>query len=103
MNQQFYAGELPHLQEDVRTKQWCPGNWYLHHDYGAAHSAWTMQVFLANDGMIVVTHPSHSPNPTPCVFFFSQNGRWYSREGNVNTSARYKKCRLHLPVQNREH
>jgi hypothetical protein len=36
-----------------------------------------MQQFLANDGMIVVTHPSHSPDPTPYVIFFSQYGSWY--------------------------
>jgi len=90
VNHQFYAGHLTHLQEDVQTQhpeKWCPGNWFLHHGNGPAHSAWTMQEFLANYGMTVVTHPSHSPDPTPYVIFFSQNGSWYSREGNFNTSA----------------
>lgn len=90
LNHQFYAGHLTHLQDDVRTQQtekWCPGNWFLHHDNGPAHYAWRMQEFLANDGMIVVTHPSHSPDPSSRVYFFSQNGSWYSREGNFNTSA----------------
>jgi len=51
-------------------------------------TAWTMQEFLPNDGTILsLTHPSHSPDPTSCVYFFSQNGSWYSREGNFNTSA----------------
>jgi hypothetical protein len=46
-----------------------------------------MQEFLANYGMTVVTHPSYSPDPTPYATLFSQNGSWYSREGNFNTSA----------------
>jgi len=89
VNYQFYAGHLTQLQENVWTQQpekWCPGNWFLCHDNGPVHFAWTMQEFLANDGMTVVTHPSHSPDSTPYVIFFSQNGSWYSRERNFNTS-----------------
>jgi hypothetical protein len=56
----------------------------------------TTQEFLTNNGMTVVTHPSYSPYPTQCVFFFSQNGSCHSREGKFITSAQYKNCRLHV-------
>jgi hypothetical protein len=46
-----------------------PGLDVLHHDNAPAHSALSVQRFLAAKNMTVVPHPPNSPGFAPCDFF----------------------------------
>jgi hypothetical protein len=44
-------------------------DWLLHHDNAQAHTALSVQRFLAAKGMAVVPHPPYLPALSPCDFF----------------------------------
>jgi len=46
---------------------WSSGDWFLHHDIVPAHTALSVQQFLAQN-MMVIPHPPHSPDHAPCDF-----------------------------------
>jgi len=48
---------------------WSSGNWFLHHDNAPAHTALSVQQFLAKNNMTVIHHPPYSPDLAPCDFF----------------------------------
>ena len=45
-------------------------NWMLHHDNAPCHTAISVIEFLAKKGIPVVPQPPHSPDLSPCDFFF---------------------------------
>ena len=51
VNQQFYLEVLKRLRDSVRKKKrpemWSSGDWSLHHDNAPAHTALSVQQFLA--------------------------------------------------------
>jgi len=48
---------------------WSSGVWFLHHDNAPAHTALSVQQFLAKNNMTVIPHPPYSPDLAPCDFF----------------------------------
>jgi len=72
VNRQFYLQVLKRLHDSVRKKRpemWSSGNWFLHHDNAPAHTALSVQQFLAKNNMTVIPHPPYSPDLAPCDFF----------------------------------
>ena len=72
MNQEFYLKVLKRLRNNVwkkRPEMWSIGDWFLHHDNAPAHTALSVQQFLAKINMTVIPHPPHSPDLVPCNFF----------------------------------
>jgi len=70
VNQQFYLKVLKRLRNSVCRKQpemWSSGDWFLHHDNAPAHTALSVQQFLAKK-MMVILHPPYSPDLAPCNF-----------------------------------
>ena len=70
--QQFYLEVLKRLCDCVwkkRPEMWSSGDWFLHHDNAPAHTALSVQQFLAKNNMTVIPHPPYSPDPAPCNFF----------------------------------
>jgi len=47
---------------------WSSGDWFLHDDNAPAHTAMSVQQFLAKN-MTVIPHPPYSPDLAPCDFF----------------------------------
>ena len=71
MNQQFYLKVSKRLRDSVRKKRpgmWSSGDWFLHDDNAPAHTAMSVQQFLAKN-MTVIPHPPYSPDLAPCDFF----------------------------------
>ena len=72
VNQQFYLQVLKCLRLAVshkRPQKWVAGAWALPHDITPAHTANSIQVFLASHGIPVIQQPSCSANMTPCDFW----------------------------------
>jgi hypothetical protein len=69
VNQQFYLQILKHLRLAIsrkRPQKRALGAWALRHDSASAHTAHTIQVFLASHGIPVVQQPPYFPNMAPC-------------------------------------
>jgi len=68
VNQQFFLEVLKRLRDSARKKRpemWSSGDWSLHHDYAPAHTALSVQQFLAkkqHEG-----YPSSSLFTRPCA------------------------------------
>jgi len=76
VNQQFYLQVLKLLRLAVsRKKPQKPaaGSWALHHDNAPAHTAYSMQVFLASHCIPVVQQPLYSPDKAPRDFWLIPN------------------------------
>jgi len=72
VNQQYYVEVLTKLRERVRKKRpelWRKG-WILQQDNAPAHKALSVKQFLANKNISVLEHPTYSPDPVPCDFYF---------------------------------
>jgi len=72
VNQQFYLQVLKCLRLAVshkRPQKWVVGAWALHHDNAPAHTAHSIQVFLASHGIPVVQQPPYSPDMAPFDFW----------------------------------
>jgi hypothetical protein len=72
VNQHHYLQVMKRLREQVRRKRserWRNQDWLLHHDNAPAHTASSMQRFLAAKNMAVVPHPPNSPDLATCDFF----------------------------------
>jgi len=68
VNQQFYLKVLKRLRDSVwkkRPEMWSSGDWFLHHDNAPAHTALSVQQFLAKNNMTVIPHPPYSPDLAP--------------------------------------
>jgi len=52
-----------------KTDIWNSSDWFLHHDNAPAHTALSVQQFLAINNMMVIPHPPYSPDLAPCDFF----------------------------------
>jgi hypothetical protein len=65
VNQQFYLPILKHLRLPIshkRPQKQAAGAWALHHDNAPAHTAHSIQAFLARHGILVVQQPPYSPD-----------------------------------------
>ncbi len=72
VNQQFYLEVLKRLRYSVRKKRpemWSSGDCFLHHDNLTAHTALSVQQFLAKSNMTVIPHSPYSPDLAPFDFF----------------------------------
>jgi hypothetical protein len=72
VNQHYYKEVLLRLREKVRRQRsqlFQSGRWLLHHDNAPAHTALSIQEFLAEKKIPVVPHPPYSPDLAPCDFF----------------------------------
>jgi len=73
LDKQFSLKVLKRLRDSVRKRRpevWRSGNWFLHHDNAPAHTALSVQQFLAKENnMAVIPHPPYSPDLAPCDFF----------------------------------
>jgi histone-lysine N-methyltransferase SETMAR len=72
VNQNLYIEVMRRLREEVRRKHpamWASSDWLIHHDNASAHTALSVQRFLATNNMAVVPHPPYSPYLAPCDFF----------------------------------
>jgi histone-lysine N-methyltransferase SETMAR len=72
VNQVYYKEVLTTLLERVRRRR--PempksGSWVLHQDNAPAHNALSVKTFLTKHMIIVLEHPSYSPDLAPCDFF----------------------------------
>ena len=71
VNHAFYKDVLERLRkrvQQVRTD--ISDDWLLHHDNAPAHTALSIQEFLAKKKNIpVLPHPSYSPDVAPCDFY----------------------------------
>ena len=71
MNQYVYK-EIRHLMRSVRDKRrdlWENNALVLHHDNAPAHSALSIQQFLAERNVPTLEQPPYSPDLAPCDFF----------------------------------
>jgi len=76
VNQQFYLQVLKRLRLAVsrkRPQKREAGAWALHHDNAPAHTAHSIQVFLASHVIPVVQQPPYSPDMAPVTFGCSPN------------------------------
>ena len=85
VNQEFYLEVLRRLRENVWRKcpeLWRSGNWFLHHDNAAAHTALSVTRYSASLGWTVVPHPPYSPDlaPCDCFLFLTMKQRWKERD-----------------------
>jgi hypothetical protein len=72
VNQHYCLDVLKRSREQVhrkRPERWRNQDWLLHHDSAPAHTALSVQRFLAAKNMAVVPHPPYSPYLAPCDFF----------------------------------
>jgi transposase len=70
VNQHYSLEVLKRLKGQVRWKRRWRNHDYLHpHDNAPAHTALSVQRFLAAKNMAVVPHPPYSPDLAPCNFF----------------------------------
>jgi histone-lysine N-methyltransferase SETMAR len=72
VNQYFYLDVFKRLCDSVQrkwTELWRSGDWLLHHDNVPAHTALSVQQFLAKSNMVLLPHPPYSPDLAPCDFF----------------------------------
>ena len=63
VNQQFYLKVLKRLRDSVwkeRPEMCSSGDRFLHHDNAPAHTALSVQQFLAKNNMTVIPHPPYS-------------------------------------------
>jgi transposase len=76
VNQQFYLQFLKNLRHPVsrrKPQKQVAGAWALHRDSAPAHTAHSIQVFLASRGIPVTQQPPYSPDMALCDFWlFSQ-------------------------------
>ena len=73
VNQQFYLQVLKRLRLAFSQKgpqKRAAGAWALHNDNAPAHTAHSIQVFLASRGIPVIQQPSYSPDMALCDFWF---------------------------------
>ena len=77
INQQFYLNVVKSLHERLWRKcpeEWQSGDWFLHRDNAPAHTALSVQQFLAKNKMVAggsvppLTPTPYSPDLTPCYF-----------------------------------
>ena len=70
VNRAFYKDALERLQKWVQ-RVWTDiaDNWVLHHDNAPAHTALSIQEFLAKKNIPVLSHPPNSPDLAPCDFY----------------------------------
>lgn len=72
INQHYYLQVLAQLRERIRKKRpelWKNKSWLLHQDNAPAHSALSVQTFLAKHGIPVLRHAPYSPDLAPCDFY----------------------------------
>ena len=72
VNQQFYLQGLKHLRRAVsrnRPQKRATGACAPHHDNAPAHTAHSIQIFLARHSIPVVQQPPYFPNMAPCDFW----------------------------------
>jgi len=51
------------------SEVWCIGDWFLHHSNAPAHSALSLQEFLAMNCMTVIPNSPYSSDLVLCYFF----------------------------------
>jgi len=92
VNQQFYLKVLKRLRDTVwkkRPEMWNNGDWFLHHENAPAHTAFSVQQFLAKHNMTVIPHPPYSSDLAPCDFFLfphmkgQMKGKYFSDVGKM--------------------
>jgi hypothetical protein len=74
VKQVYYKEVFTTLRERVRRKRpemWKKGSWILHHGNALAHNTLFAKMFLAKHKIPVLEHPTLSPDPAPCDFFFN--------------------------------
>ena len=72
VNQHFYKEVLTRLIARIRRSRrdlWESKRWFLHHDNAPAHAAISIQQFLAQKQLPVLSHPPYSPDLAPCDFW----------------------------------
>ena len=72
VNQQFYLQVLKRLRLAIsrkRPQKRVAGAWVLHHDSAPAHTAHSIQVFLASHGIPVIQQPPYSSDMATCDFW----------------------------------
>ena len=85
-----------------KTDIWNSSDWFLHHDNAPAHTALSVQQFLAKNNMTVIPHPPYSPNLAPCDFFLfpcmkcQMKGKRGEKENagvlNIISTEEFQKC-----------
>jgi hypothetical protein len=78
VNQHYHKEVLLHLREKVRRQRsqlFQSGRWLLHHDNAPAHTALSIQEFLAKKKIPVVPHPPYSPDLAPVTFSSSPESK----------------------------
>jgi len=96
VNEQFCLKVLKRLCDSVQKKRpemWSSGNWFLHHDNIPAHTALSVQQFLAKNNMTVIPHPRYSPNLAPCDFFLFHRMKGQIKGKRFAMSAKRKRKR----------
>jgi hypothetical protein len=88
VNRQFYLNVLRRLRESMlrkRPEKWQSGVWFLHNDSAAAHTAFSVQQFLAKNTMVVVCPPPPRLSRPRSLRFFLFRGilnNFFSNSGN---------------------
>jgi hypothetical protein len=71
-NSAFYVeviGRLLKRTSRVRPQFRTESSWFLLHDKAPSHSTLVVKIFLANHGVVEISHPSYSPDLEPLDFF----------------------------------
>ena len=84
VNAEFCVGVFYRLLKRIRrdrTAKFQSNEWFLLHDNASSHNAANVKKFLANRNVVVLRHPTYSPDLAPADYFvfpklkFSLKGR----------------------------
>ena len=88
VNHAFYKDVLERLQKWVQwVRRDIADDWVLQHDNAPAHTALSIQEFLAKKNIPVLPQPLYSPDLAPCDFYLFLN---WNRSWRVIISGRWK-------------
>jgi hypothetical protein len=106
LNHHYYLEVLKRLREQVRRKRserWRNQDWLLHHDNAPAHTALSVQRFLAAKNMTMVPHPPYSPDLFPRMKLKLKGSRFQDiteiQEQSLTVLHVIPKCQFHWCFQ----
>ena len=96
---QFYLEVLKKKRDSLwkkRPEMWSSGDWFFHPDSAPAHTALSVQQFLAKNNMSATHHPPSSPDLAPCDFFLFPHMKWQMKGERFADVSEVKKKTLEV-------
>jgi histone-lysine N-methyltransferase SETMAR len=96
VNSVFYVeviGRVLKRISHVRPQFRAEGSWFLLHDNSPSHSALVVKTFLAQHGVVEISHPPYSPDLTQADFFSFLRWKLPSKERGFRLLKTLRKTR----------